>query len=156
MSTLSLNVALERPGFALRRRHDFALAGITALFGPSGSGKTTLLRVIAGLERDARGTVAFDGDAWQDAMARACRRIGARIGYVFQDGRLFPHLTVEQNLRFAPRRARQGGRRTMASTKPSSALDLRACSRGARLRCRAASSSASRSAARCSRARGSC
>ena len=54
MSTLSLNVALERPGFALQVSHDFALTGITALFGPSGAGKTTLLRVIAGLERDVR------------------------------------------------------------------------------------------------------
>ena len=65
MSTLSLNVALERPDFTLRVDQPLELAGITALFGPSGSGKTTLLRVIAGLEQEARGTVAFDGETWQ-------------------------------------------------------------------------------------------
>src|ERR1700741_1368565 len=122
MSTLSLNVALERPGFALRVHHDFQLAGITALFGPSGSGKTTLLRVIAGLEHDARGTLAFDGETWQSERGRVPAHERG-IGYVFQDGRLFPHLTVEQNLAFAARRTR---RRTMDVGAAVEALDLRA------------------------------
>ena len=70
------------------------------MFGPSGAGKTTLLRVIAGLEQDARGRVTFDGEAWATDGARVpAHRRG--IGYVFQDGRLFAHLNVEQNLRFA-------------------------------------------------------
>ena len=56
MAKLSLNVALDRSGFALRVGTDLELTGITALFGPSGSGKTTLLRIIAGLEHDASGT----------------------------------------------------------------------------------------------------
>ena len=122
MSTLSLNVTLERSNFALRMQRDLPLAGITALFGPSGSGKTTLLRVIAGLEREARGTVAFDGETWQTdrALVPAHRR---RIGYVFQDGRLFPHLTVEQNLLFAARRAPRPSIDLAAAVE---ALDLRA------------------------------
>jgi molybdate transport system ATP-binding protein len=100
MSTLSLNVALDRPGFGMQVDHDLALTGITALFGPSGAGKTTLLRIIAGLEHDARGRVTFDGEPWQTDAARVPpHRRG--IGYVFQDGRLFPHLDVEENLRFA-------------------------------------------------------
>ena len=106
MSTLSLNVVLERPAFSLHAALTLELSGITALFGPSGSGKTTLLRVIAGLEREARGTVSFDGEVWQNDALRvpAHRR---RVGYVFQDGRLFPHLSVQQNLQFALRRRRE-------------------------------------------------
>jgi molybdate transport system ATP-binding protein len=80
--------------------------GITALFGPSGVGKTTALNVIAGLFRPDGGRVSLDGDVLFDSARRLCvppqRR---RIGYVFQDGRLFPHLTVEKNLRFGWRRA---------------------------------------------------
>lgn len=105
MGTLSLNVVLERAGFTLTVQQSVTLTGITALFGPSGSGKTSLLRVIAGLERGARGRVTFDEQAWQDdpTWLPAHER---RIGYVFQEGRLFQHLTVEQNLRFALRRAK--------------------------------------------------
>jgi molybdate transport system ATP-binding protein len=81
-------------------QREIVLDGVTALFGPSGSGKTTLLRVIAGLERGARGLVSFDDTVWQrgDVRVPAHRR---GVGYVFQDARLFPHLTVEGNLRFA-------------------------------------------------------
>src|SRR5262245_28700723 len=104
MSTLALHVTLERHGFTLDVQQELALEGITALFGPSGSGKTTLLRVIAGLERRARGAVTYDGAEWQSAQSWVPpHRRG--IGYVFQEGRLFSHLTVEQNLRFAERRA---------------------------------------------------
>src|SRR5258705_3249750 len=100
MSTLALHVTLRRGDFVLEVQHELALEGITALFGPSGSGKTTLLRVIARLERSSRGIVTFDGSAWQSAQIwlpphRRC------VGYVFQDGRLFPHLTVQQKLEFA-------------------------------------------------------
>ena len=124
MSTLSLNVTLERPGFELRVGLELALSGITALFGPSASGKTTLLRVIAGLEREAHGTVAFDGEVWQSLTERvpAHRR---RIGYVFQDGRLFSHLTVEQNLRFALHRSTNTAHPRIDLAAAVEALDLR-------------------------------
>lgn len=73
----------------------------TALFGPSGSGKTTALNAIAGLLRPERGRIVFDGrimlDTDGDVFVPPYRR---RMGYVFQDGRLFPHLTVWQNLLF--------------------------------------------------------
>lgn len=83
----------------------------TALFGRSGSGKTSLINIIAGLLRPAEGRVAVDGAVLLDSEAGinvpAHRR---RIGYVFQEGRLFPHLTVRSNLLygrwFAPEESR--------------------------------------------------
>ena len=73
----------------------------TALFGPSGSGKTTVLHAIAGLLRPERGRIVFDGrvmlDTAEGVFVPPYRR---EVGYVFQDGRLFPHLTVRQNLLF--------------------------------------------------------
>jgi molybdate transport system ATP-binding protein len=79
-------------------------AGVTALFGPSGAGKTTLVNMIAGLVTPDRGritiadTVLFDSEANIDVPAH--RR---RIGYVFQEGRLFPHLSVASNLDYGRR-----------------------------------------------------
>ena len=105
MARLELDVQLEREDFCLAIREQMDLQGITALFGPSGGGKTTLLRVIAGLEPVARGRVIFDGDHWQSERAiMPPHRRGA--GLVFQDTRLFPHLTVAGNLRYAANRAR--------------------------------------------------
>ena len=74
-------------------------AGVTALFGPSGSGKTSLVQMVAGLTRPDDALITFDGAAWNDTHRRIFvpphRR---RIGYVFQEGRLFPHMTTRQNL----------------------------------------------------------
>lgn len=73
----------------------------TALFGPSGAGKTSLINMIAGLLRPDRGRVEVDGEVLFDSAARidvpAWRR---RIGYVFQEGRLFPHISVRHNLEY--------------------------------------------------------
>ncbi|WP_101066928.1 molybdenum ABC transporter ATP-binding protein [Roseovarius salinarum] len=110
MSTLSLDITLERPDFALSVTHAFPAAGLTAVFGPSGSGKTTLLRVIAGFEPGARGTVRFDGALWQ-GPGRFVPPHRRGVGYVFQEPRLFPHLSVSGNLAYAERRARRAGRR---------------------------------------------
>jgi len=124
VSTLSLDVTLDRPAFALRVAVELALEGITALFGPSGSGKTTLLRIVSGLEQEASGTVAFDGEPWQsrDSRVPTHRR---DVGYVFQDGRLFPHLTVAQNLDFARRRSTATARPAIDLEQTVDALDLR-------------------------------
>ncbi len=83
----------------------FASEGrVTGLFGASGAGKTSLINMIAGLLRPDRGTIAIDGETLDDDAARihipAHRR---RIGYVFQDARLFPHLDVSQNLDYGRR-----------------------------------------------------
>ena len=76
-----------------------ATAGATALFGPSGAGKSSVANLIAGLIAPDRGRIALDDTVLFDSAARIDvpphRR---RIGYVFQEGRLFPHLTVRRNL----------------------------------------------------------
>jgi molybdate transport system ATP-binding protein len=74
-------------------------AGITALFGRSGAGKTTVLSLIAGLSRPDSGRIAVDGRVLYDSAAGVhLPAHHRRIGYVFQEGRLLPHLTVRQNL----------------------------------------------------------
>jgi molybdate transport system ATP-binding protein len=79
--------------------------GITALFGPSGAGKTTVVNAIAGLFKPARGRIAVDGDVLFDStIGTNVPARHRRIGYVFQDARLFPHLNVRDNLLFGARR----------------------------------------------------
>ena len=74
---------------------------LTALFGPSGSGKTSLVNLIGGLLRPDEGRIAADGRVLADTAARVfVPKHKRRIGYVFQDARLFPHMTVGQNLRY--------------------------------------------------------
>ena len=77
---------------------------VTGLFGASGAGKTSLINMIAGLLKPDRGFIAIDDETLDDTAARVhvppYRR---RIGYVFQDARLFPHLDVSQNLDYGRR-----------------------------------------------------
>ncbi len=113
MSALDISVRLEQGDFALAVDETIELTGIVSIFGPSGSGKTTLLRVIAGLERNSIGHVKFDGSTWQDSgVWRAAH--SRRIGYVFQDARLFEHLTVAGNLEFPIKFLRTPSRITFA------------------------------------------
>jgi molybdate transport system ATP-binding protein len=96
--TVEIDIRHRIGAFSLEARLT-APAGLTALFGPSGSGKTSLVSIIAGLVRPDRGRIVVDGEVLVDTersiFVPAHRR---RIGYVFQEGRLFPHLTVRQNL----------------------------------------------------------
>ncbi len=106
MASLSLDLRLDYPGFELRVRHEGVIDGITALFGPSGSGKSTLLRCIAGLEPAVDGRLRFGDDVWLDgAPAKALPAHVRGVGFVFQDARLFPHLSVLGNLRYADKRS---------------------------------------------------
>jgi molybdate transport system ATP-binding protein len=74
-------------------------SGVTALFGPSGAGKTTIVNMIAGLLRPDSGKIALDGEPLFDGAARIDLPVWRRhIGCVFQEGRLFPHLSVRHNL----------------------------------------------------------
>jgi molybdate transport system ATP-binding protein len=98
MTSIELDVILARPGFRLEAR--FAGTGaVTALFGRSGAGKSTLAALIAGHVRPDRGRILVGDRVLVDTARRifvpAHRR---RIGAVFQDGRLFPHLSVRANL----------------------------------------------------------
>jgi molybdate transport system ATP-binding protein len=78
-----------------------------ALCGPSGAGKTTLLNMIAGLMRPDRGRIAIDGETFFDTAASIDLTAQKRaVGYVFQEPRLFPHLTAAGNLNYGARLAR--------------------------------------------------
>jgi len=100
---LRVDIAKQLGEFSLQA--SFESEGlVTGLFGASGAGKTSLVNMIAGLLRPDRGTIAIDGETLDDVAAGihvpAYRR---RIGYVFQDARLFPHLDVTQNLDYGRR-----------------------------------------------------
>ena len=99
MATLQTDFTLPLRAFALELALD--VSGTVALVGPSGAGKTSALRVIAGLAEPARGSVALDGERWLDSERSISlppeRR---RVGLVFQDYALFPHLSVRGNVAF--------------------------------------------------------
>jgi molybdate transport system ATP-binding protein len=84
----------------------------TALFGPSGSGKTSILNMIAGFLRPQQGTIRLANRTLLDTSLRVSLPPEKRhVGVVFQDSLLFPHLTVEGNLRYGQRRRDKRGRR---------------------------------------------
>jgi molybdate transport system ATP-binding protein len=103
------DLAVVRGGFRLEARFAAPTPGVIALFGPSGAGKSTLVNAIAGLV-PARGRIRLDGTVWQDdASGTNVPAERRRIGYVFQDARLFPHLDVAGNLDYGARRAPRDG-----------------------------------------------
>jgi molybdate transport system ATP-binding protein len=109
---LSVDIRHRLGSFLLDARFE-AGGGLVALFGRSGSGKTSLINIVAGLIRPEHGSVAIDGEVLVDtASRRFVPRHLRRIGYVFQEDRLFPHLTVRQNLLygrwFSPQPDRSG------------------------------------------------
>ncbi|MBV6424336.1 MAG: Vitamin B12 import ATP-binding protein BtuD [Steroidobacteraceae bacterium] len=104
---IHVDVALRRGAFQLDARFEAPEAGVVALFGRSGCGKTTLVNIIGGLLRPDRGRIAIGDEVLLDTAAGRCVPAEGRgIGYVFQDARLFPHLTVAANMRYGLARAR--------------------------------------------------
>src|SRR6201999_304294 len=105
---MSVEVELRHSfgAFALDVAFKIERAGVTALFGPSGAGKTSVINAIAGLFRPDDGRIVIDGRVVLDTKTGVFVPAPARrAGYVFQDARLFPHMSVENNLRFGWRRA---------------------------------------------------
>jgi molybdate transport system ATP-binding protein len=97
VGTFPIDVAFTAPG-----------NGVTALFGPSGCGKTTVLRCVAGLTR-LSGRLQVDGEIWQDDAAGIfVQPHHRRLGYVFQEASLFPHLSVRDNLLYGAKRSIAG------------------------------------------------
>ncbi|MBR0652762.1 molybdenum ABC transporter ATP-binding protein [Roseomonas terrae] len=106
MPQIVLKHRFGRDGFALDVAFDAPETGVTALFGPSGCGKTSVLAAVAGLLRPQEGRIAIGGDVVLDTARRiALAPERRRCAVVFQDARLFPHLSVETNLRYGLRRA---------------------------------------------------
>lgn len=101
----SIRAKKRRDGFVLDVAIEVSSPGVVALFGRSGCGKTTLANIIAGLLRADEAHVEIDGVVLEgrDSYLPAEQR---RVGYVFQDARLFPHLDVMSNLRYGEKRAR--------------------------------------------------
>ena len=100
---LKVDVAKQLGEFAVEAA--FASEGrVTGLFGASGAGKTSLINMIAGLLQPDRGTISIDGETLDDTSTQTHVAVHRRrIGYVFQDARLFPHLDVRKNLDYGRR-----------------------------------------------------
>lgn len=105
MSLILENAAVRRGEFLLEAAFGAPADGITAVFGPSGAGKSMLLSAIAGLHKLEAGRIRWNGRILEDPAQRERVPPHQRgIGLVFQDARLFPHLTVRGNLAYAESR----------------------------------------------------
>lgn len=104
---LKFDIQLQRKDFLLDVKAEIE-NGITGVFGPSGHGKTSLLNCIAGLLKPDSGCIIINGEKVFDSDFKINIPVKERkVGFVFQDVRLFPHLTVHQNLNYGSKRNRQ-------------------------------------------------
>jgi len=123
MTVLAVDVEKSLGALQLKVRFQ-AAGGATALFGPSGAGKTSVVNMIAGLLTPDRGAIALDGTVLFDAAAKIDLPPHLRrIGYVFQEGRLFPHMSVRQNLDYG-RRVSGGPRDPKDLARIAALLDI--------------------------------
>lgn len=93
------NISLRRSDFVVEADFVIPEKGVLGIFGHSGSGKTTLLRCLAGLEKTVQGQININGEVWFDGE-KSLSTQQRNIAYVFQEGRLFPHLSVTKNLAY--------------------------------------------------------
>ena len=98
------SIKMQRPAFFINAEFDIPARGVLGIFGHSGSGKTTLLRCIAGLEKNVSGHITFNGNTWLSDEQHVSSQ-ARNTGYIFQDSRLFPHLSVEANLEYGAKRS---------------------------------------------------
>lgn len=106
---LQVQVKSRLGAFQLDAAFEGAASGVTVLFGPSGAGKSSVLAAVAGAARPDAGRIVLDGEPLFDSAAGVDVPMERRrIGWVFQDARLFPHLSVDANLRFGLKRASAG------------------------------------------------
>lgn len=98
------SVQVNKDKFQLEVEFEIPEKGVLGLFGHSGSGKTTVLRCLAGLEENAMGRIIFNGCEWLSHNKSISSQY-RNIAYVFQDSRLFPHLTVLKNLQYGMQRS---------------------------------------------------
>jgi molybdate transport system ATP-binding protein len=110
---LEVNVRQQRGDFLLDASFTAPTPGVIALFGRSGCGKTTLVNLLAGLLDAQHGLIRVEGEVWLDSskgLKLAAEK--RRVGYLFQEARLFPHFSVRGNLQYGARRAPAGARTT--------------------------------------------
>jgi molybdate transport system ATP-binding protein len=120
---IQAQLQLTRLDFKLDVQLALPSHGISALFGPSGCGKTTVLRALAGLER-AAGCVSLPDEVWQDdSCGRFVPTHQRALGYVIQEAALFPHLNVQDNLRFGQRRVKRPGHSQAKDQSLNQSLD---------------------------------
>jgi molybdate transport system ATP-binding protein len=97
---LKFDIQLQRNDFLLNVKAEIE-SGITGIYGPSGHGKTSLLNAVAGLIKPDSGYIELNGVKVFDSLKRINTPVKNRkVGYVFQDVRLFPHLSINQNLKY--------------------------------------------------------
>jgi molybdate transport system ATP-binding protein len=147
---LKVRIVKQRDGFKLDVNFEAPTPGVVALFGRSGCGKTTTIDIISGLLEADEARIELDGDVLEDTSARTGRDTRAdtatgahtaagafsrarterrvpperrRIGYVFQDGRLFPHMSVLRNLRYGMTRAGRDARGVSAASSQKIELE---------------------------------
>ena len=106
---LKVNILKAFPGITIDVSFEFG-RGFLVLFGPSGSGKSTILNCISGLQQPDRGSISLNGkDFFSSSDKIAIPARSRRIGYVFQDYALFPHMTVKDNVMYGiPDRCKKG------------------------------------------------
>ena len=100
MTILQIDIRKDKPGFSMNMQVDIR-SQVTGILGASGAGKTTLLRILSGLEKPDHGKLLIKDKVVFDSTDKTNLSPQKRnIGYVFQDGKLFPHLNVEKNLKY--------------------------------------------------------
>ena len=97
------SIKFQRKEFFIEAEFDIPSHGVLGIFGHSGSGKTTLLRCLAGLEKEAQGKIEFNKQNWLSDSQNISTQ-ARNIGYIFQENRLFPHLSVQENIEYGSKR----------------------------------------------------